>query len=128
MLLLQRRAIFTRKPRVLSEISILAAVENLKPIKVEKIIILPKENYRNFITDMTVERLFLRKYNSLCKIDDEGVWHCLLVVPQGSQVGILVMADNLGFSEYAAQYWGNREELHSNPQMQQCSRSLYSSK
>jgi hypothetical protein len=54
---------------------------------------------------MTVERLFLRKHSSLCKVDDKGIWHSLLVVLQGSKAGILVMADQEGFPVYAARFW-----------------------
>lgn len=126
MVIRQTKALFTRNPRVLHEIGNLAAVENLKSVKVERTIVLPKDDYRNFVTDMTVARLFLQKYNSLCRIDDEGIWHCLLVIPQSRQVGILVMADKFGFSDYAAQFWGKSEVLHSHLHLQQCLRSLYS--
>jgi hypothetical protein len=106
----------------LGEVDVLAAVENLKPIKVEKAIILPEDDYRNFITDMTVERLYLRKYSSLCKIDNDGIWHCLLVLLQGSQAGILVMADEDGLPDYAALFW-SKCNMYSPPLLQQYSRS-----
>jgi hypothetical protein len=122
MVIRQKKALFTRKPRVLGEVDVLAAVENLKPIKVEKTIILTEDDYRNFITDMTVERQFLKRYNALCKIDDEGIWHCLLVVLQGSQAGILVMADKDGFPDYAALFW-SKSDMYSPPLLQQYSSS-----
>ena len=57
----------------MDEIGVLATVEKLRPVKIEKTIILPRIEYKNFITDMTVERLFLRKYSSLCRVDDKGI-------------------------------------------------------
>jgi hypothetical protein len=105
MVIQQTQALFTRKPRILGEIDILAPSEKLRPVKIEKTIVLPRIDYINFITDMTVERLFLRKHSSLCKVDDKGIWHSLLVVLQGSKAGILVMADQEGFPIYAARFW-----------------------
>jgi hypothetical protein len=69
---------------------------------------------------MTVERRFLQKHSSLCKIDDDGIWHSLLVVLQGSKVGILVMADQEGFPIYAARFW---RKIYS-PLLEQHSSSL----
>ena len=57
----------------MDEIGVLATVEKLRPVKIEKTIILPRIEYKNFITDMTVERLFLREYSSLCRVDDKGI-------------------------------------------------------
>lgn len=118
----QTRALFTRKPRVLDEIGVLATVEKLRPVKIEKTIILPRIEYKNFITDMTVERLFLRKYSSLCRVDDKGIWHSLLVSLQGSQAGVLVMADQEGFPLYAARFWRKTKS----PLLRQHTNSLYS--
>jgi len=107
---------------MLGEVGILDAVENLRPIKIEKTIILPREDYKNFITDMTVERQFLKENSSLCKIDDKGIWHCLLVVLKGHQEGVLVMADQEGFLSHAARLWST---IHI-PVLLQRSRSNYS--
>ena len=103
------QALFTKNPRVLGEITIFDTVEKLRPVRIEKTIILSKIDYKNFITDMTVERLFLRNYSPLCRIDDKGIWHSLLVVFPGSQTGILVMADKEGFPIYAARF---RKKIH----------------
>jgi hypothetical protein len=116
------QALFTKKPRVLGEITIFDTVEKLRPVRIEKTIILSKIDYKNFITDMTVERLFLRNYSPLCRIDDKGIWHSLLVVQLGSQAGILVMADQEGIPLYAARF---RMRIHS-PLLRQHLNASYS--
>jgi hypothetical protein len=125
MVILQTRALFTKLPRVFGEIANLTAVKNLKPIKIEKTIALSGDDYDNFITDMTVERQFLKNNSYLCRIDDEGIWHCLLVVRQGHHQGILVMANEVGFLDYAALFW-EKNEMHAQPPLQKETRGLYS--
>jgi hypothetical protein len=73
------------------------SVETPSTYFIEKTIILPMEDFVNFVTDMTVERFFLKKNHLLCRIDNEGIWHCLLVKPQGHKEGILALADERRF-------------------------------
>jgi hypothetical protein len=80
-------------------------MERLVPFMVERTIILNELDHVNFVTDMTVERYYLRKQQSHCKVDDQGVWHCLLVVRQGQYTGTLVMVDELGIPSKAGLFW-----------------------
>lgn len=105
----QKKAFFTRAPRVVDEIGGLSSVESLRAFTIEKTIILPKGDFINFSTDMTVERLFLRKNFSLCRIDDEGIWHCLLVKPHGHKEGVLALSDVKGIPAYVAVFWNHRK-------------------
>jgi len=101
----QTSALFTRAPRLLSEIRFLETAENLKPFKIERTIVLSKKGFLNLVTDFTVEREYFKKYRPLCKIDDQGAWHCLLVELRGHSEGLLLMVDDLGIPSYAALFW-----------------------
>lgn len=69
---------------------------------IEKTIILPKIEYENFIEDFYVERWFIEEFENCCKIDDEGIWHCLLVQQKGEEDGVLVMSDGYEYPKWVA--------------------------
>jgi hypothetical protein len=71
---------------------------------IEKVVKLSKIDFENFITDLTVDRLYIEKYKGLCRIDSRGVWHCILVRRRGWQGGVLVMPDGADYPKYAAYY------------------------
>ena len=73
-----------------------------KPYVIEKTIVLAKGNYENFITDLTVDRWFIEKNAAHCRIDEDGVWHCILVRQRGQTDGVLVMSERLDFPKWAA--------------------------
>jgi hypothetical protein len=105
MVIHQTRALFTWTPRTLIRIRILENTEKLKPFIIERTIVLSKNGFLNLSTDMTVERDYFIKQKSLCRIDDQGVWHCLLVLRHNRSEGILIMVDDLGIPSFAALYW-----------------------
>jgi hypothetical protein len=90
---------------MLSEISVLGKAENLVPFTIERTIVLSKKGFLNLVTDFTVEREYFQKYRPLCKIDDQGAWHCLLVELRGYSEGLLIMVDDFGIPRYAALFW-----------------------
>jgi hypothetical protein len=73
-----------------------------KPYKIEQVIELGKIDYENFITDLCVDRWFIEKYTQLCRIDSDGVWHCILVRQQVRTDGVLVMSEGEVFPKWAA--------------------------
>lgn len=77
-------------------------LEHQKPYIVEKEIRLSKIDYENLITDLCVDRWFIEKYSYLCKIDENGVWHCILARQRGKTDGILIMSDGRVFPKWAA--------------------------
>lgn len=64
-----------------------------KPYVIEETITLKSIDYQNFITDLYADRDFFDGKESLCRIDSDGVWHCLLVQQKGKKDGILVMCE-----------------------------------
>ena len=107
---MQKTALFVRWPRVLQEIPKMNSVERLRSFVIEKTVILQKIDYVNFVTDMTVERVFLRKYSALCRIDDRDVWHCLLIRRADRHTGLLIMPSRGGFPVCAAIFWRKRTQ------------------
>lgn len=79
------------------------------PYVVEKEVTLSKINYENFTTDFCADRWFIEKYSKLCRIDDNGIWHCILVRQKGRTDGVLVMSDGNDFPKWAA-YLPSEEE------------------
>ena len=73
-----------------------------KPYKIEQEIELGKIDYENFITDLCVDRWFIEKYMQLCRIDNDGVWHCIFVMQKGRTDGVLVMSEGEVFPKWAA--------------------------
>lgn len=73
-----------------------------KPYVVEKTVELEEIDYENFITDLCVERWFIEENASLCRIDEDDVWHCILARQQGRTDGVLVMSEGRDFPKWAA--------------------------
>ena len=71
-------------------------ISEAHPFVVAKAIRLPWEDYENFVTDFLVEREFLTNNADVCKVDEDGTWHCLLVLQRGHTDGVLAMPDEQG--------------------------------
>ena len=73
-----------------------------KPYVIEQTVELARIDYENLITDLCVDRWFIEKYNHLCRVDDDGVWHCILAKQRGRTDGVLVMPEGRTFPKWAA--------------------------
>jgi hypothetical protein len=73
-----------------------------KPYAVEKTVELAKIDYENFITDLCVDRWFIEDNAKLCRIDSDGVWHCIFARQRGKKDGVLVMSEGRDFPKWAA--------------------------
>ena len=69
-----------------------------------------KIDYENFIADLCVDRRFIEENKWLCRIDEDGVWRCLLVRRRGQPDGVLVMPDGTDYPKYAAYYPGEEAD------------------
>jgi hypothetical protein len=65
---------------------------------------LPVIDYVNFITDLYADRPFIEESRHLCYVDENDVWHCLLVtqLDSSSRDGVLVMSDGAVYPKWAA--------------------------
>ena len=84
-------------------------VSHRKPYVIEKTVQLPRIDFENFITDFCVDRWFIEENTDLCRVDEDGVWHCIFVHQRNRTDGVLVMADGRGFPKWAAYIPGNDE-------------------
>lgn len=101
---IKNKAFFAKYPHKIEDLCSPHLIESKKIFVVEKIIELTNMEYENFITDLCVERHFIEKNASLCYIDDNDVWHCLLVKEIYRDYGVLVQSDKCIFPKYAAYY------------------------
>jgi hypothetical protein len=102
-------AFFVFKPSRLDDLKRLHPIDARKPYIIENTVELARIDYENFITDLCVDRWFIEENASLCRVDDSGVWHCILVCQKGRSDGVLVMSDGYDYPRWAA-YLAEAEE------------------
>ena len=73
-----------------------------KPYVIEKTVELARIDYENFITDLCACRLFIEENKNLCRIDNDGVWHCIFAKQRGKADGVLIMPEGKDFPKWAA--------------------------
>lgn len=95
-------AYFVKLPFSIEDLYRLHLVEDEVPYIVEKTVLLRKIDYENFINDLCVSRWFIEENSSLCQVDQEGRWHCLLVMQRQTSNGVLVMSAGEDYPQYAA--------------------------
>lgn len=99
-------AYFVRHPSTIKNLRVPHLYDKRKPFVIEKTVTLPVIDYENFITDLGVDRGFIEEDMDLCRVDGDGVWHCILVRQRGKPDGVLVMSEGTEYPKYAAYYHG----------------------
>jgi len=102
---------FHRKVSSVSEILSLPRNRDDHPFQIEKVIELSAKEftaYSNML--LTATPSFIQDNQDLMYVDNNEVWHCLLVHDKASHRGILVEADGYDYARYSA-YVGNTREL-----------------
>ncbi len=97
-----KRAYFVKYPSRIEHLLRLHPLTDERPFCIVGRVLLPRIDYENFITDMTVERQFLEKWAPLCRAQSGGVRPCVLVRQRGRRDGVLVVPDREGFVIWAA--------------------------
>ncbi len=92
-------AFFVFNPSRLDDLTHLHPIDVRKPYVIVKTIELPRIDYENFITDLCVSREFIEENAELCRIDGDGVWHCMLIRQTDRRDGVLVMPDGRGLPQ-----------------------------
>ena len=68
---------------------------------VEKVIVLPANEYESFTKHLMHKHDFIREnVDLMCEKD--GVWHCLLITGEGMEDGVLVESEGSSYARYAA--------------------------
>lgn len=99
-------ALFVKYPFTIEDLMRPHSPQEQKPYIIEEKIELRRIDYENLITDLCVDRWFVEKYTHLCKIDDNGVLHCILVLQKSKANGVLIMSEGEVFPKWAAYFKG----------------------
>ena len=70
--------------------------------KVEKVIRLADRDFENFIQNPMGDQDFVKENIGLMHMDENGIYHCLLVTGEGHRDGVLVEAEGYGYARYAS--------------------------
>lgn len=97
-----KRAYFVKYPSRIEHLHRLHLLTDERPFFIVGRVLLPRIDYENFITDMTVERQFLEKWAPLCRAQKGCALPCVLVRQRGRRDGVLVVPDRAGFVIWAA--------------------------
>ena len=89
---------------------------DVSPCAIESVVELPAEEYRRFSKNLLGRFDFIRDCKAPLHQDSMGVNHCLLVLGEGSNDGILVRSEGSDYARYSA-YLPNarqflRQEMH----------------
>lgn len=102
----ERTALFVKLPFTIKDLELVHLCNKRKPYKVEKVVEFTKTAYENFIIDLTVDRWYIENNKNLCFIDEDSLWHCLLIRKRGCQDGVLIMSEGTNYPKFAAWYQG----------------------
>ena len=93
---------FVKHPHRLCDLLGARPIEAGMPYVIEKTVYVAPIVYGNLINDLTVDRDFIEKNASLCRVDDAGVWHCIHVKRRNCSDGLLIMSDGKDYPMWAA--------------------------
>lgn len=76
---------------------------------IEKIVELPEAEYKYFKSAPLRDMPFIAENTDLMHRDENGVFHCLLVLGDGSSDGVLIEAEGYNYARYSSYMPGARE-------------------
>ena len=79
-----------------------------KICQIEQVVELPADEYKKFSEKLYMSYPFIRENIEAMYEDSEGVNHCLLVLGEGQEDGILVESEGADYARYAAHLSGAR--------------------
>lgn len=69
---------------------------------IEKIVRLDTDEYNRFRQNMLAEYDFIRDNIDMMRCDENGVYHCLLVLGEGTADGVLIESEGYAYGRYTA--------------------------
>ena len=69
---------------------------------IEKVVNLPKREFEDLLKNPLNDRDYIRKNKELMYEDKDGYWHCLFVVSQDYDYGILIESEGSDYPRYTA--------------------------
>lgn len=97
-------AFFVNLPFTVRDLRRLHPVDQRRPYIIEATVALEPIDYENFSEDLTQWRQYIEDHMHQCFVDEDGIWHCLLVQEDGRSDGILVMTEGEEWPKWAAYY------------------------
>lgn len=76
---------------------------------IKKIVELPEAEYKYFKSAPLQDMPFIAENTDLMHRDENGVFHCLLVLGEGSSDGVLIEAEGYNYARYSSYMPGARE-------------------
>ena len=90
--LIETIAVFERKPTRLQH----------KKCVIEKVVELSQEEYWQFYNNLLDDQTFIEENKDCMYQDEHGTMHCLLVMGENMEDGVLVESEGLSYARYAA--------------------------
>ena len=104
------KVLFTRKAIDTDELKRRTGKERDKShFVVEKVIELTKEKYNTFSNDLFSDYDFISENIEKMYVDNNQIWHCILVKTFGEREGILVESEGYDYARYSAYYPENED-------------------
>jgi hypothetical protein len=100
--MLNLQAIFTRK----------AGDYPTSDCVIEKIVELPENEYKYFKAAPLRDMSFIAENTGLMCRDENGIYHCLLVLGEGCSDGVLIEAEGYNYARYSSYMPGAREFIN----------------
>jgi len=94
-----------------------------KPCVVEEIIELPANKFAHFMTHLMEYQPFITENAERMKVDMDGVYHCLLVLGEDHDDGILVESEGADYARYSA-FIPNARQIVEQDQRYDCIKEL----
>ena len=105
------RAFFTRKAIDADELKRRTGLERDKSyFVVETVVELPEEEYIAFSNDLLSDYEFIENHVDKMYVDNNRIWHCILIKGKGSKDGILVEAEGYRYCRYGS-YVSDSDEV-----------------
>lgn len=96
------------------------------PCVVEKIVELPESDFACYLEDLLQNQPFITENQELMKRDQDGVYHCLLVIGKGHDDGILIESEGYDYARYSS-FVPNARQIVFMEQRYNCLQDLESS-
>lgn len=87
------------------------------PCLVEKVVELTESEFRHFQKNLLNDYDFIRENVDLMYRDQDGIYHCLLVLGEGEDDGIVVEAEGSFYARYSALVPNARQLIQSAPEL-----------
>ena len=69
---------------------------------IEKVVKLKKEEFENLLKEPLADRDYVKENKELMYEDKDGYWHCIFVVADEYDYGILIESEGSDYPRYAA--------------------------